>query len=276
LERITLKKEEFNLIRELVYKMLGIKLSTSKNILVLNRLQKILTELNFDNFTDYYQYVINEPSGNALSRLIERITTNHTYFYRECEHFNFLEKNVLPEIINRSPNGKRREIRIWIAGCATGEEAYTVSMVLKEFILNEKKEFDFHILATDISRRAILIAKNGEYPLEKISELPFYFQKYYLLKDNNGMCSIKNEIKSPVVFRLLNLNRESFPFQGKFDIIFCRNVMIYFGEESKNRLIEQFHKYTKYGGYLFIGHAESLSRRTCPFSYIKPSVYKKI
>jgi chemotaxis protein methyltransferase CheR len=274
--KIILNNKEFNLIRKLVYKILGIRLSDAKHTLVLNRLQKILSELGFDNFTDYYKYVTSEPSGNALSRLVERITTNHSYFYRESEHFEILGRKVLPEILDNSPNRRRKDIRIWIAGCATGEEAYTVSMILNDFMLTGTTDFEFHLLATDISKRAMNIAKTGEYPVEKISELPLGFKKKYLMNGANGLCHVKEEIKSSVLFRLLNLNRESFPFQGKFDIIFCRNVMIYFEEDSKNNLIEQFYRYTRDGGYLFVGHAESLSRRNCPFSYVQPSVYKKI
>jgi chemotaxis protein methyltransferase CheR len=273
---VTLKKREFDLIRNLVYKILGIKLSDAKQCLVYNRLQKILKELKVNNFTDYYEYVISEPSGKALSQLIGKITTNHTYFYRENEHFDIVKTQVLPEIIKNSSKNNKPDIRLWSAGCATGEEAYTVSMTLDDFKNKNNEKFDYRILATDISKRAIEIAKNGEYPIERISELPKYYRKKYFSRNNNTTCIVNNNVKKSVLFKLLNLKRESFPFYGKFDIIFCRNVMIYFDEKSKNTLVEQLYKYTKKGGYLFVGHAESLSRNKCPYSYVKPSVYQKI
>lgn len=270
----SLSDREFHLIVELVYNILGIRLTDAKRTLVSSRFHRVLLDLGFNNFGDYYDYIISDATGKALIKMVDKITTNFSYFFRESEHFKFMVQSSLPDI---SANLKKTdEIRIWDAGCATGEEAYTISMVLLEHsTLPHQDPHDYSILATDISNRAINIAKKGEYLDGKMTSLPSALRLKYFDILPGSIYSVKRSVRNQILFRRLNLKRDSFPFNGKFDLIFCRNVMIYFDEKSRNDLVVQFARYIKPGGYLFIGHAETLPQHNSFFKHVSASVYRK-
>ncbi len=267
---IEIKDSEFQMISRLIYKMFGIHLTEKKKSLVWGRLHKLLKNEGHSSFKDYYRAVINDKTNGSLLTLIDRISTNHTYFFREEEHFNILKQNVLQEIYS---NNKVDEIRIWCAGCATGEEAYSLAFLLNEyFLLNNKMKYK--ILGTDISISALETAINGIYSKEKVASIPETFKKRHL-KKNETMWTIKSDIKDSITFKRLNLIQDNFPFKRKFHIIFCRNVMIYFDKKTRENLIKAFSNNLFENGYLFVGHSETLNRDNKYFKPAYPAVYKK-
>lgn len=273
---VRLTDEEFKLISSLVYERSGIKLGEKKRALIIGRLQKVLYSGGFTCFKEYYNHVVQDPSGRALLTLIDQISTNHTYFFREKEHFNFLSTAALPQITETLRKKQRRDIRIWCAGCSSGEEPYTLAMVVSEYFGDNILTVDTGILATDISVSALEKAAAGVYPAEKMSEVPLAYRQKYFLSLKDGSWAVKQNLKEMVLFRRLNLNRQEYPFKGLFQVIFCRNVMIYFDRATQKALVERFHRYTEPGGYLFIGHSETLDRSSGLYRYIQPSVYQKI
>lgn len=275
MEALRLSDEEFNLISSLVYNKFGIKLGEQKRALIIGRLQKVLHAGGFLNFKDYYHHVVNEPSGTALLTLVDKISTNHTFFFRENEHFDFLSGNILPNIIKEIQNKPRPAVRIWCAGCSSGEEPYTFAMVLSEFFKSNIGDIDIGILATDISVSALEKAVAGIYPAERMELVPPAYRKKYFIQLKDGNWEVKSNLKKMVLFRRLNLIRPDFPFKNLFQLISCRNVMIYFDKETQRSLISRFHRYTEPNGFLFIGHSETLDRSAGLYKYIMPSIYQK-
>ena len=268
--------QEYDLIRHLVYKRFGIHLGQSKRSLVISRLHKVLKEKNFRNFRDYYDYILTDTSGEALSTLIDQISTNHTYFYREEAHFQFMRDFVLPELLPRLEAQGQREIRIWSAGCSSGDEPFTLGIVLLDYLNHRRLGWKVAILATDISERALSIARKGIYTRDQIARLPRQQrEKYFKPKDQN-LFQVKDVLKNLVLYRRLNLMREYYPFKKKFHSIWCRNVMIYFDRQTRMDLVRKFHNYLDHDGYLFIGHSESLTNCSRLFQYVQPAVYRKM
>ena len=272
-ELISITPKEFQNIRTLVYKNVGINLTDQKQSLVASRLQKILREYGFTNFKQYYDYVISDTTGQALSTLVNRISTNHTFFYRENDHFKYLSQRVLPELAMRLKSEKN--LRIWCAGCSSGEEPYTLAMLLLEYFGKDMLFWKVGILATDISTNVLETAKRGKYDEENIRHLPPEFVEKYFTRIGNDSWQVRDNLKKVVLFKRLNLLRESYPFKGTFNIIFCRNVMIYFDKVTREGLIQRFYRYTEPGGYLFTGHSESIGRGKRLFRYLQPAVYVK-
>lgn len=269
---ITITEKEFKQLSNYIRENYGINLKEEKKMLVIGRLQNVLVENNFDNFSEYYQYVISDKSGKAVNTLVNKITTNHTYFMREKSHFDYLRDTVLPYLANVI---KDRDLRIWSAGCSSGEEAYTLAMILDEFFSEGSKWWDKKILATDISDNVLSIAREGIYHEERISNLPGTWKKKYLKSYDKENYIFTDRIKNEIIYRKFNLMDSVFPFKRKFHVIFCRNVMIYFNNNTKTELIHKFYNSIEPGGYLFIGHSESLTGGNVGFKYIMPSVYRK-
>lgn len=272
----TITDKEFLQIARLIYDKCGIRLSEQKKSLVVGRLGKILCRLGFSNFNEYYEYVCNDKSGGALSELVDKISTNHSFFFRETDHFSYMRSVILPDILTSLENPQARSIRIWSAGSAAGEEIYTIAMILDDYFGRGLKNYDIGLLATDISYSVLEQARRGIYPAAKTKEIPpEYNLKYFDYLDKENV-SIKPFLKEMILFKRLNLMEGLFPFKGKFDIIFCRNVMIYFDAATRENLIRKFYNYIKQGGYLFIGHSESIPGGSSRLKYIKPAIYKKI
>ncbi len=271
---IQINDSEFRKISQLVYSKYGINLTDKKKALVRGRLNKLLKEMGYTSFRDYYESVVSDESGKRLLAMIDRISTNHSYFYRENDHFLFLQDHVLPEM-EAVLDKPETELRIWSSGCAAGEEPYTIAMFLLEHFGKRIVTGKPVILATDISDTALTAAYRGIYPLEKLSLLPSHLLNKYLRPAGKGFYEVSEDLKKLVLFRRLNFMSSSFPFQGKFHMLFCRNVMIYFDTETKNRLVEKFHRYMYPESYLFIGHSESLGRNNDLFRYIQPALYRK-
>jgi len=274
-EFVEVTDEEFKLIRDLIYKNIGINLTEEKRSLVNGRLQKILRKLNLKTFKEYYDFLINDKSGEALSELANVISTNHTFFGREIDHFEYFVDVVLPEIEERAKKTNSYDIRIWSAGCSSGEEPYTLVMLMMEYFGKDYYKWQAGVLATDISLTVLEKAKRGIYPDERVQPLPDIFKQKYFKHLPSGEWEIIDTVKREVTYRRFNLMNETFPFKKPFDVIFCRNVMIYFDNPTREKLVDKFYKFTSYNGYLFIGHSETLSRTATKYKYIKPAVYKK-
>lgn len=272
---MVLSDSEFRAIRDLVYKHTGIYLTENKKTLIVARLHRMLIEKGFKDFSAYCAFVGKDSSGRALSDLVNRISTNHTFFYREKAHFEFFSARTLPEVRDMLMKNHSRDLRVWCAGCATGEEAYTIVMMMLEYFGSEYFNWDAGVLATDISEKVLDIAKEGFYSEERLEHLPEYLKKKYFRKTLKGLWEISDIVRKEVTFRRFNLMNPTFPFKEKFHIIFCRNVMIYFDRFAKDALVKRFYEMTSPGGYLFVGHSESLERNRTAYRYVVPAVYKK-
>lgn len=269
---VTITEKEFHQLANYIKTNYGIHLKEEKITLVTGRLHNVLQQAGFKSFTDYYNHIIADKSGDAVVTLIDKITTNHTFFMREADHFHFFRDKVLPFLAGTV---KEKDLRIWCAASSSGEESYTLAMIIDEFFGKEKMWWDTKILATDISEKVLDIAKKGIYSNERIAPLPSHWKTNYFKKFNAENSVLIDKIRNEVIYRKFNLMDSVFPFKKKFHTIFCRNVMIYFDNETKTRLVNKFYEQLECGGYLFIGHSESLNRETTSFKYIMPAIYRK-
>ncbi|MCK4466834.1 MAG: protein-glutamate O-methyltransferase CheR [Desulfobacterales bacterium] len=272
-----LKDSEFNKFSRYVYDTCGINLHGGKKELLKARLGKILRQKGFRSFRQYYDHVVNDKTGHELILLLDSISTNLTYFFRESEHFDFLRNKALPEIMKRENASKNNCLKLWSAGCSSGEEPYSIAMTISE-ALNNRGKWQIKIMATDLSTSVLSRASAGIYEKKKIEKIPYELRKRYFQKgDNrwNGYFRVKKEVKKKISFQRLNF-MEEFHFGEPFDVIFCRNVMIYFDNPTKEVLVGKFFHNLADGGYFLIGHAESLTGIKHSFKYIQPSVYKKV
>lgn len=269
---VTISDKEFKQLTEYIKANYGIYLKDEKKALLTGRLSNVLTEKKFINFSDYFNYIITDKTGDAVITLIDKITTNHTFFMREADHFNYFKEQVLPQLAR---NSKDKDLRIWSAGCSSGEEPYTLAMIIDDFFGVDKKWWDAKILATDISSKVLDIALKGVYNNEGIAAIPASWKINYFENLNKEKSVLTDKIRNEVIYRKFNLMNEIFPFKRKFHTIFCRNVMIYFDNKTKMKVIKKFYDLTEPGGYLFIGHSESLNRNDTEFKYIMPAVYRK-
>lgn len=269
---IQITEKEFKLLSEFIQTNYGIHLKKEKQALLTGRLHKLLLELGFDSFTDYYQYLMTDKTGSGVADLIDKISTNHTFFMREPDHFFYFKDQVLPYL---KQTVKERDLRIWCAASATGEEPYTLAMILSDYFVNETFSWNTKLLATDISQGALDTAKKAVYSNERIEPLPASWKGKYFKRFDQTNSVVVDGIRNEVIYRRFNLMDDLFPFKRKFHVIFCRNVMIYFDFKTKETLVNKLYDALEDGGYLFIGHSESLNRETTRFKYIKPAVYRK-
>lgn len=266
---------EFERVIALVYDRFGIRLSDQKRSLVVGRLQKLVKNRGYSSFSEYMDYVVADTSTNATADLINRISTNHTYFFREKEHFDYFTAVALPEVIKRLRSQNKRNLRIWCAGCSSGEEAYTLMMLIMEYLGSEYPLWNAGLLATDISEQVLTTARAGMYCTDRMAQVPGALKLRYFTKTGQGSWTLSERVKKEITFRRFNLINERFPFKAPFQIIFCRNVMIYFDTQTRDTLANKFYGCTEPGGYLFIGHSESLGRDRAPYDYVKPAVYRR-
>lgn len=272
---LDISDQEFSDLRDLIQKRFGINLTDQKRSLLVGRLQKLMRELNLATFAHYYQYLIEDKTERALGELVDLISTNHTYFNREKDHFDYFYETALPAIAKKLRSENRKDLRIWCAGCSSGEEPYTLLMLMMEFFGNEYSSWDAGILATDISDRALTIARAGTYSNDRVEQLPENLQRKYFQKAGAGEMAVVDKIKREATFRRFNLMNETFPFKKPFQMIFCRNVMIYFDQPTRDALVGRYHQSTEPGGYLFIGHSETLGRSQTLYNYLQPALYQK-
>ncbi|MNB73442.1 Chemotaxis protein methyltransferase Cher2 [compost metagenome] len=266
---------EFTQLAELIKRRAGIHLKAEKRALLAGRLQKLVQDKGLASFSEYYNLLQgrNHTSAAELTQLVDRISTNHTFFMREQGHFTYFRQQVLPELLQQQGE---RDLRIWSAGCSSGEEPYTLAMLIDEaFSGDGRRGWDTQLLATDISNSALEAARRGRYSAEALGALPERWARRYFEPEEKGYYTVKPAIRSQVLFRRFNLMDEKFPFTRRFHAIFCRNVMIYFDQATRIRLVHKFYEMTEPGGYLFIGHSESLDRERTAYRYVMPAVYRK-
>jgi chemotaxis protein methyltransferase CheR len=270
-EMIKITAKEFQQLVDFVRINYGLNLA-EKETLIISRLHQILEKKSFNSFSEYYDYIATDTTGEAVTTLISKLTTNHSYFYREREHFDFFQQHILPSYAKKVHS---HNLGIWSAGCATGEEAYTLAMIIDDFFGPAKMCWDTKILATDISKLALDTATTGIYTHEQLDTVPEKWRNSYFKPIDPERSMICEQMKKEVIFRIFNLNNEIFPFKRKFHIIFCRNVMIYFDPAARKELIRKFYQFTEPGGYLFIGQSESLRFDETKYQYVMPAVYRK-
>ncbi len=272
---VSITDKEFEQLSKLIYEHFGIYLPEKKMGLVNSRLQEILRNNEFTSFQQYYDY-LKDGGNTSLSQLVDKITTNFTYFYREEKHFEFFSEEVLPYWEGILSKNNNKDLRIWVAGCASGEEAYTLMILMKEYFKDQYRKWSAGLLATDISDRALTFAKNAIYPKDRLERLPKHLLNKYFTKVAHEQFAVSDEIKNEVVFRRFNLMNEKYPFKAKFHSIFCRNVMIYFDAQSRDKTIKNFINFMHDDSHLFIGHSESIPRIYPSLQYVMPAVYRKI
>ena len=265
-----LTESEFVRLRDYMYSNFGINLAQKKT-LIEGRLMGVVAEKGFSSFNDYIDNLIADKSGAEVSTVVSKLTTNFTYFMREEQHFNFMRDVVLPQVL---PTLHDKNLAVWSAACSSGEEPYTIAMVLDDYFKGNKRGVDTRILATDISDRVLNHAKQGIYTSDRMNKLPESWIKRYFNKIGPDSYQVKPFIKSEVIFRKFNL-MDPFHFKRKFHLIFCRNVMIYFDGPTRHRLTQKLYDQLVPGGYMFIGMSESLVSSNKSFTYVKPSIYRR-
>lgn len=266
-------EHDFQIVRELVSEQTGIHLTDAKKDLVYGRLSKRIRKLGLFSFEEYINYVKREDAGELIN-FINAITTNLTSFFRESHHFDYLTNRLIPKLIES--NDSNRKIRIWSAGCSTGEEPYSIAMSVLSAMRN-LPNWDIKILATDLDTNVIETAKNGIYPIERLKGLSDALKKQWFMNGkgkNAGFVKVSKELQEIITFRPLNL-MNTWPMKSTFDVIFCRNVVIYFDKATQRILFDRFAKILNNDGTLFIGHSESLFKVSTRFKAIGNTIYQK-
>lgn len=265
-DSVTLQPEEFRLLRDFISGYCGLYFDESSHYFLERRLQNRLAEKQLSSFIDYYYLLLYSPDREAeMGRVVDVLTTNETYFFREMNQLKAFSEEIIPELTEyKRSRGESRVFRIWSAGCSTGEEPYTIAMMTLEHPL--LKEWHVEIFGSDISQRVLQNARKGIYNESSFRSIDPRFRKHYFRQHESGGSQIDDEVKKLVNFGHLNLLQpEQWTVLSRFDIIFCRNVMIYFNQEAKKKMVESFHQKLADGGFLLLGHAESLMNISTSF-----------
>ena len=268
---LKLTDDDFNRLVAYMKKNYGINLE-KKRILIEGRLSNMVTQRGFKSFKEFIDFAFADKTGNETMQLVNKLTTNHTFFLREPEHFEYLKSTVLPYL--EKTNEKTHTLKIWCAASSTGQEPYTIVMTMDEYFGSRASQWDMKILATDLDTDVLKKAQAGIYTVDMVKDVPPHWLEKYFTKIDDKHYQVIERIRKQVVYRQFNL-MDKITSATPFDLISCRNVMIYFEQDTKNALIERFYDVTKEGGYLFIGHAESAGKDT-RYTYVKPAVYRKI
>ncbi len=271
---VRLSDKEFTQLSSFIYDEVGIKMPPVKRFMLESRLQRRLKDLNIPNFKQYIEFVFDKKNLGELVNMIDVVTTNKTDFFREPAHYDILTNIVLPTM---SPN-QLRNLKIWSAGCSSGEEPYTLSIVLHEAMKRGLLQ-DFSIMASDISTQMLEKAAKAIYPAQRVEGVPLDIKKRYFLKSNDPehkFVCLMPHVRSKVSFKRINFMDQAYPIPHNFDIIFCRNVIIYFDRPTQEQVISKLCGKIIQGGFLFLGHSESITSMDLPIQSIKPTVFKKI
>jgi chemotaxis protein methyltransferase CheR len=268
-----LTASQFTAISQTVKELCGLNLHEGKVALVKARLNKRLHALGLTSYGQYVDHIRQDTGGTETTAMLDALATNHTYFFREPQHFEVLRRTVVPAMLARH-HGDRR-LRLWSAGCSSGEEPYSMAITIKEAI-SDLAQWDVGILATDLSTRMLQVCREGRFPADRLREMPsnLVLENFTCLGGGRRQYQVSDALRRMVHFARLNL-MGSWPMTGQFDVIFCRNVMIYFDKPTQERLIERFWNQMVRGGMLFIGHSESLAGVRHRFRYVRPTVYEK-
>lgn len=266
---LDISDKDFMRLTAFIQKHYGIDLS-KKRQLISGRLSYTIKTKGYAGFTPFIDHLLEKQDPNEVELVLNKLTTNYTFFMREQEHFNFFRETILPDIVRRHQGD--HTLSIWSAGCASGEEPYTISMYIKDFLGAEAPRWDARVLATDISQQALAKAQQGRYNLPDTIP-PAWKSKFFVPSGADGYYEVAPAIRNNVIFRTFNL-MDPIRFRLKFDVIFCRNVMIYFNQQTKDELVARFCEATTPGGYLLIGHSETMGRNP-GYRYLAPATFQK-
>ncbi len=266
-----MSEQDFRVIRELVHEETGINLSDTKRDMVYGRLAKRIRAIGLRSFSEYIGHV-RDPAAGEMPHLVNAITTNLTSFFREPHHFDFLRDTALPESVQA--NRALARLRIWSAGCSTGEEPYSIAITLHEFLQGHARGFDCRILATDLDTNVLQTGSIGVYDISRVESIPAIRKKKYFLRRGDQV-RVKEVLRPYIQFRELNLLKP-WPMRGRFDVIFCRNVLIYFDQPTQQKLFERYAAQLRDGGYLIIGHSETMNPKNPRYDYLGKTIYRKI
>ncbi|MBF0107970.1 MAG: chemotaxis protein CheR [Magnetococcales bacterium] len=277
--RYGLSDKDFNRLAQFIQGECGIQMPPSKKSLVTARLQKRLRLLKMDSFSEYVDWVLDpRAAGQELINFIDIITTNKTDFFREPGHFDYMTKEALPDLLKRHQAGIRRPVQIWSAPCSTGEEPYTMAIVLLEFAESQRiPQYKGQILGTDLSTRALKHGQNAVYDMDRVAELPVVLKKKYMLRSrdpNNQKVKMGPELRQMVRFQHLNFMDGSYNVSQTMDIIFCRNCLIYFDRPTTEAIVNKLCRHLAPGGYFFVGHSETLNNLKVPLVQVAPTIYQ--
>jgi chemotaxis protein methyltransferase CheR len=270
-----LSDPDFRRLARFIEAELGIRMPEAKRIMLESRLAKRLRELGFEGFSPYIDYVFSEGGrGGELINMIDAVTTNKTDFFREAEHFEYLYDRILPEISSTGP-GQRR---FWSAGCSTGEEPYTLAMVLEEYRSREPS-FSYSIFASDLSTKVLSRAEEAVYSGEQAAPIPLAYKKKYLLRSRDrskDIVRIRPELRARVQFARINFMDPSYAAEGPFEVIFCRNVIIYFERSVQAEILRKLLLHLRPGGWLILGHSETIAGMALPIKSVAPTIHRKV
>ena len=269
-EPVALNDRELNQIATLVRHKAGITLTTAKRPLIIARLQKRLRHLGLRSYADYLKHLETDTTGEELTTFLDALTTNHTYFFREEQHFELLAKQVVPEWRKTNPRGT---LRMWCAASSSGQEPYTIAMTLADMA----DPVPYTMLASDLSTKVLAKAAAGVYKMEDVRGLPLDLLRRHFERgvgEQHGLCRVNAALRKPITYKQINL-LESGPGGQPFDIIFCRNVMIYFESDVQQRVVAMLERHLTPGGYLFVSHSESLNSVQHGLKWIAPAAYRK-
>lgn len=266
---------DFTRLSKFIYSQYGIKMPETKRIMLQSRLQKRLKALQMPTFAEYVDYVFSPQGSSEIIHMMDVVSTNKTDFFRENQHFDYLFSTVLPEMheLNR-----QNFVKVWSAGCSSGEEPYTLAMVMSEYAATTRG-FDFQIMGSDISTIVLDKAVTAIYPEDKVNVIPYELKKKYLLRSKDRTkptVRIVPELRRKTSFMRLNFMDEVYDVPTKFDIIFCRNVLIYFDRKTQEDVINKLCRHLNIGGYFFLGHSESVAGIEVPLQQLKPTVFRRI
>ncbi|RLD77669.1 MAG: chemotaxis protein CheR [Bacteroidetes bacterium] len=266
-----LSDKEFDTLSKFIFTRYGIKMPPAKKIMLQSRLQKRLRALEIYSFAEYVDFVFSKQGDEEVVHMMDVVSTNKTDFYREPAHFEYLKQNVLPKYVKDN----NRNLKLWSAGCSSGPEVYTLAIVLSEFF-EAHPGFDFSIFGTDISTKVLKQAHAAIYKEEAVAMIPLETKRKYLLKSKESTkkeIRVNTKLRQKTSYQRLNFMDNSYNVHEKFDIIFCRNVLIYFDRETQEQVINKLCRHLKPGGYFFLGHSESITNIDVPLTQIKPTIF---
>ena len=275
---IPLKPPQFRRLSTFIETEVGIKMPPAKRVMLESRLQKRLRTLGLTSFDAYVDHVFNVDNSEII-HMIDVVTTNKTDFFREPDHFVYLRERLLPEHVVNDGWGIYERFKVWSAASSTGEEAYTLAIVLAEYQRQENDRFDFRILGTDISTAVLETARRAIYPTDRIAPVADQLRRRYFLRSKNRESEtvrVRRVLREKAQFHRLNLMAPRFPIRDRFHVIFCRNVIIYFDRKRQEELLRKLYRYLVPGGYLFLGHSETLAGLDLPVVSVAPTVYRRV
>ncbi len=274
-----LEDADFKVLSKLIYEETRIVMGEHKKALVTSRLGKRLRILSIDSFSEYINFVQSKNGKEEFENFVNSVTTNKTDFFRENKHFEFMKSTFLPAWEEAYKRGEVQNLRVWSSACSSGEEPYSILITLYEYFGNNMDKYDIKVLATDIDTSVLEHAQNGVYRDDVVAPVPINLLKKYFLRgkgDNDSKYKVKDLLKKYVIFRQLNFKEDNYDIHTTFDLIFCRNVIIYFDKDFQKYLFTKLHSYMKDSAYIFIGHSETLFGVSDKFKYVTSNVYERL